>query len=219
MDGVDHRSPILTYQIASGQTYYAAVNERTVYLQGDPEAGFNLYGQTPGESEAFSVNLAEVLLEFAMAWNVPGDESEARRQMHVFGRHLGEALADQRARARPVNGVLGRAADALEDIFHSLGASFAYYQTESEVRYQLDLHPLQVAAEVTGMGREVGLAHHALNAICQSVVVALDPELRIRLPSGPDGEQVISLGAPTNNGGMHYDHPLLRKRASNYRRA
>jgi hypothetical protein len=43
MDGANHRRPILTYQIASGQTYYAAVNERTVY-QGDPAAGFSLCG-------------------------------------------------------------------------------------------------------------------------------------------------------------------------------
>jgi hypothetical protein len=44
MDGANHRRPILTYQIASGQTYYAAVNERTVYLKGDPAAGFSLCG-------------------------------------------------------------------------------------------------------------------------------------------------------------------------------
>lgn len=193
MNSVNHERPILTYQITSGPMWYEAVNERTVYLQGDPEAGFCLYGEMPGGSEISSVNLAHVLLEFAMAWHAPGDASEARRQMQVFGRHLGEALADQMAQAGPVNDVLGRAADALEDVFRSLDASFAYRQTESEVHYQLDPCPLKVAAEVAGTEREVELAHHALNAICQGVVGALGPELRIQLPGGPNVEQVIFL--------------------------
>jgi hypothetical protein len=93
---------------------------------------------------------------------------------------------------------LGHAADVLEDILCSLDTSFAYCQTESEVRYHLDPCPLQVAAEVTGMEREVELAHHALNAMCQSVVGSIDPELRMRLPSGPNVEQVISIAAPTS---------------------
>jgi hypothetical protein len=57
-----------------------------------------------------------------------------------------------------------------------------------------------VVAEVTGTEREVELAHHALNAMCRSVVGALGPELRIQLPSGPDVEQVISVAVPTSNG-------------------
>ncbi len=200
MDNVDHSKPVLTYPIASGGLYYAMVNERTVYLQGDPEAGFSLYGEIPGGGEGSSVNLAKMLLEFAMAWSTFGDTVEARRQMQLFGRYLGEALAKQRTPTKPVNGVLGRAADALEDVFRSLDASFARRQIESEVRYQLDPSPLHVAAEVTAMEREVKLAHHALKAICQSVVGALDPELGVQLPSGPNVEQVIRVVAPTSNG-------------------
>jgi hypothetical protein len=172
---------------------YTAVNERAVYLQGAPEAGFSLYGQMLGGSQAYSVNLAEALLEFAMAWTAPGDVSEARRQMQIFGRRLGEALADQRTQAGSVNGVLGRAADALEDVFRSLNASFARRQTEGQLRYQLDPNPLHVAAQATGLEREAELAQYALNAICQSVVGALAPDLRIQLPNGPNAEQVIFL--------------------------
>ncbi len=200
MKGVNHMMPILTYPIASGPMCYAVVSERTVYLQGDPGAGFRLCGQTPGGSEASSANLTQMLLEFAMTWNMAEDASEAQRQMQIFGRRLGEALADQRAPTKPVNGVLGRAADALEDVFRSLDASFARRQTESELRYQLDAGPLRVAAQVTTMEGEAELAHYALNAICQSVVEALAPELRIQLPGGPDVEQVISVVALTGHG-------------------
>jgi hypothetical protein len=193
MNRINHVTPIFTYPIASGPICYAAVSERAVYLQGDLEAGFRLYGQTPGGSEASSANLTQMLLEFAMTWNMAEDASEARRQMHIFGRRLGEALADQRAPTKPVNGVLGRAADALEDVFRSLDASFARRQTESELRYQLDPCPLHAAAQVATMEGEAELAHYALNAICQSVVEALAPELHIQLPDGPDVEQVISV--------------------------
>ena len=92
MSSVDHRRQILTYQIASGEMRYVVENERAVYLQGDPETGFIIYGEIPDERDASSVNLAEVLLEFAMAWNAPGDASEARGRMHVFADVLGKSV-------------------------------------------------------------------------------------------------------------------------------
>ena len=99
MGSVNHKKQVLTYPIASGGMCYAVENERTVYLEGDAGAGHKLYGQLPGGSEASAVNLAEVLLEFAMTWNAPGDQSEARRQMQVFGGHIGQALGRQSAAA------------------------------------------------------------------------------------------------------------------------
>jgi hypothetical protein len=200
MDNVNHSRPVLTYPIASGGPYYAVVNHRTVYVQGDPETGFSLYGEIPGGSEGSVVNLAKMLLEFAMAWNTSEDIVEARHQMQRFGKHLGEALAKQRTPAKPVNGALGRAAEALEDVFRSLDASYARRRTDSEVCYQLDPGPLHMAAEVTTSEQEVGLAHHALKAICQNVVGALDPELRFKWSNGFNAEQVISVVAPTGNG-------------------
>jgi hypothetical protein len=200
MTGEDVKRQLVTYPIASGEMCYAVQNERAVYLQGDPETGFSLYGQIPGGGEASSVNLAEVLLEFAMTWNAPGDPSEARRQMQIFGGHIGEALATQGVGTKPVNSGLGLAAGALEDVFRSLDASFAYHQTKSEVRYHLDQSPLRVAAEVTGLEQEADLAHYAFNAICQSLVSALDPELRIQLPGGPNAEHTISVMSTASNG-------------------
>ena len=202
MGSVAHRKPILTYQIASGEMRYVIENERTVYLQGEPETGFILYGEIPDEGDASSVNLAEVLLEFAMSWDAPGDQSEALHQMQIFGGHFGEAIADQIARTMSVSGALQRAAHALEDVFRSLNASFAVQQRKNELHYDLDPCPLRVAAEVTGMGRDVDSAYHALNAICQKLVSAIDPGLRLQLPGGPGAEHVIIVLAPTSAGSM-----------------
>jgi hypothetical protein len=201
MDNVNHSKPILTYPIASGEMYYEVVNQRTVYLQGDPETGFSLYGEIPGWGEGSSVNLAQILLEFATTWNATGDAVEARRQMQRFGKRLGEALVQQRATARPVNGVLRRVEDILEDVFCSMGVPFARHRTNGEVCYQLGYPcPLHRAAEVTTSEQEIELAHHALNAICQHVVEVFDPKLRLRLLYGPNVEQVISVVAPTSSG-------------------
>jgi len=200
MDNGNHSQPVLTYPIASGGLGYTVINERSVYLQSDPAAGFSLYGQIPGGSQASAVNLATMLLEFAITWNAPGDPAEARRQMERFGRHLGEALAEQRAPAKPVNGTLGRAAEALEDVFRSLEVSFARRQTNSELRYRFESGPLETAVQVTTSEQEVGLAHHALKAICQNVVGALHPELRLKWSKGFNAAQVISVVAPTGNG-------------------
>jgi hypothetical protein len=201
MSSVDHRRQILTYQIASGEMRYVVENERAVYLQGDPETGFIIYGEIPDEGDASSVNLAEVLLEFAMSWDAPGDQSEAQRQSEIFGRHIGEAVADRIAQTIPASSGLQRAAHALEDILRSLDVPFAdQQQTRNELRYELDQYPLQPTAEVTGMSRAVELAHHTLNAICQSLVSAIDPKLQIQLPGGPNAEHVIRVLAPTSEG-------------------
>jgi hypothetical protein len=200
MGSANHKKQVLTYPIASGQMCYAVENERAVYVEGDRETGYSLYGQIPGGTETSAVNLAEVLLEFAMTWNTPGDPSEARRQMQVFGGRIGEALATQDVQGKPVNGVLGRAAGALEDVFRSLDASFACQQTKSQVSFQLDQSPLNAAAEVTGLERETELAHHAFNAMCQSLVSAIDPALQVQLPGGPNVEHTINVMAPPNNG-------------------
>ena len=113
MASVDHKKRVLTYPIAIGGMCYAVENERTVYLEGDPETGYSLYGQIPGTTEGSAVNLAEVLLEFAMTWNGPGDRSEARRQMQVFGGHIGEALATESVPVKPLNCGLHCSANAM----------------------------------------------------------------------------------------------------------
>jgi hypothetical protein len=177
---------------------YAAENERTIYLQGDAETGFSLYGQIAGGGQASRVNLAQVLLEFAMTWNAPGDPSEARRQMQKFGGRIGEALGTQSAAAQPVNSVLARAALALEDVLLSLDAPFAFRHTNGQVRFQLGQSPLQVAAEANGLEREVDLAHHAFSALCQSTVGAVSPDLQLQLPGSPNVEHTISLTAASN---------------------
>jgi len=178
---------------------YEVENERTVYLQGGPETGFILYGKIPDAADVSSVNLAQVLLEFAMSWQAPpGDQSEARRHLENFGRHIGEALADRIEQTMPVSGVLQRAAHALEDIFRSLNAPIAnQQQTENELCYELDQCPLHLAAEVAGMSREARPAHHALNAMFQGLVAAIDPGLRIQLTDRPNARPVIRVIAPT----------------------
>ena len=198
MGSTGHRKPILTYQIASSEMRYVVQNERTVYLQGEPESGFILYGEIPDKGCTSSVNLAEVLLEFAMTWDAPGDQSEALRQMQVVGGHIGEVLADQIVEAMPASRVLQRVAHALEGVFRSLDASFADQRTKNGLHYDLDPCPLRVAADVTGMGREMDPAHHALNAICQNLVSVIDPKLRIQLTSGPGAEHVIRVLAPAD---------------------
>lgn len=90
----------------------------------------------------------------------------------------------------------------LEDVFRSLDAPVANQQTKNELRYGLDQCPLRVAAEATGMGPEADLAHHALNALYQNLISAIDPKLRIQLPGGPDTEHAIRVLGPTSGGSM-----------------
>jgi hypothetical protein len=185
---------LYSYAIASADMFYSEMNQRTIYVRDDPDTGFHIWGEIPGAGTV-AAHLGQVLLEYAMTCAAQGNLPQAYRQMDTFGKYIGEALAVQIMQGTPAETGTHRAACALECVLESMGVPFTVEQANGELRYVLDHCPLCDTAEHTGI-QQVELAHHALNALCRSLIRAIDPELGMRLPAKPRVDHIFSVLTP-----------------------
>lgn len=147
---------------------------------------------TGNKTFLFDADLGEVLLEYAMTCAAQGGLPQAYRQMDTFGKDLGERLAIRIIQSTPAEATVNRAACALECVLESLGVQFVVEQDGGELSYTLDSCPLCDKATRTGLS-QVDLAHHGLNALCHSLIEALDPDLKVRLPRRPDDDRIFTM--------------------------
>lgn len=175
---------------------YIVKEERAVYLRNDPKVGLIIYGELSNKGKVSGVDLVQVLLEFAMSWKGFKGYSEVSRQMKLFGKRIGEAMADQVARDMPDASTLQHAAHGMESIFRSLNESIEVQQTKYETRYKIAHCPLCLVSDKTGSRKVMVLAHHALNAVSKSLVHNIDPLLQVHLPNGPLDTHLIHIQSP-----------------------
>ncbi len=180
------------FVIASADMFYSGTNERDIYIQDDPQKGFRIWGEVPGGGIA-AADLGEVLLELAMTCAAEATLPQAYRRMDMFGKKLGEALAVHIVRSTPAESSLNRAACALECVLESLGVQFVVEQVGDDLSYTLEHCPLCEKSDRTGI-TQVELAHHGLNALCYSLIHALDPEMKVRLPRKPGADRIFAMG-------------------------
>jgi formate transporter len=183
---------LYSFTIASADMFYSEINQREIYVRDDPETGFHIWGELPGGGGVADADLGEILLEYAMTCAAQGSLPQAYRQMDTFGKSLGERLAIRIIQSTPAEATVNRAACALECVLESLGVQFVVEQDGGELSYTLDSCPLCDKAARTGLS-QVELAHHGLNALCHSLVEALDPDLIMRLPREPDRDQIFTV--------------------------
>jgi hypothetical protein len=190
------RLPLFNYVIASADMFYSEVNERTIYIDDDGEGRLRISAETPTVGSASSVDLGNILLEYALTCKAQGDLAKAYRQIDAFGKHLGEKVAIEVIRSMPAEMPIRQAACALECILGSLNVPFSLEETDEELRYNLDLCPLCEVSEKTGLS-EVELGHHGLSALCRGFIKALGSELGIRLPPISHSDHIFAVRRPT----------------------
>jgi hypothetical protein len=171
--------------------FYSEVSQRVVYVRDDPENGFYIWGECTEGGPVTAVDLCQVLLEYAMTCAALGDISQAYCNMEAFGRHLGEALAKHIKDSIAAGTVANLVAHTMQCILKAADAHFTVEQVGVELRYVLDHCPLCATAERTGLRGEVELGHHGLNALCQSLMGNIDPDLIVRAPAESHADQVF----------------------------
>ena len=186
-------SPALLYSftVASADMFYSEVCQRDIYVRDDPETGFHIWGEVAGAGVGTAADLGQILLEYAMSVTAK-DLPCAYRQIDDFGKGLGEKLAVRIMQCMPADNSVSRAACALECLFEALEVQFVTEQNGEELCYTLDHCPLCEKARRIGLS-QVEVAHHGLNALCHSLVHALDPGLKVRLPRTPRADRVFTL--------------------------
>jgi formate/nitrite transporter len=184
--------PLCSYILASGDMFIHEANQREIYVRDDPVEGFQIWGEIPGQDAIPAADLGQILLEYSMSCLSCGNIPQAYRQMDAFGKHIGEALAVKMIEGMPARDATLRAIAALQCVFESMKVTFKVQEIDGKVSYVLDHCPLCKKADETGV-RHVELAHHGLNALCQSQVDALAPGLALRLPSDPTIDHTFSV--------------------------
>ena len=185
------------YSIASADMYYCEVNQRDVCVCDDPEKGLRIWGEIPGGRAVTAVGLCQIFLEYAMYCQTWRDESQTCCNMRGFGECLGAALARYIQDNIPLERTTNPGAYALKCVLESMNAHFTVEQVGPELRFIVDGCQLRETADQTGL-REVELAHQGINALCQSLIHTLDPELVVRAPLEAHADHIFSVTTTVN---------------------
>jgi heterodisulfide reductase subunit C len=169
-----HITELFSYPVASGDMYYSVVNERAVCVSDDPAQGFQVWGEIPGGGIDTGVDLCQVFIEYAMTCATGYDQTQAFRHMESFGSRLGEALSSHIKNSTSLEMSKNLSASALEIVLKAMNAQFTIEQGGIDLRFVLERCPMCLVADHTGhyYGE---LAHYGINALCQSLIHALDP--------------------------------------------
>ena len=185
------------YLIASADMYYCEVDQREVCVCDDPATGLRIWGEIPGEGAITAVDLCQIFLEYAMYCQTWRDSSQAYCAMQKFGECLGVALARYVQDNIPLGQAANPGAYALECVLKSMNAHFTIEQVGPELHFVVAGCQLQETAEQTRL-MEVELAHYGINALCQSLIHTIDPELVVRAPLEAHADHTFSVTTPVH---------------------
>ncbi len=176
---------VFQYSLASGDMYYAELEQRDVLLGKDDAGNARIWGQSTGKGASSRIGLCRVFLEYGMycaSWCRPG---EAQYHMENFGERLGYHLAmylrDDPASVTPGDPTV----HALEQIFEAIGADFTEDHLEAGVRFLISHCPIEDAAKRSGLPY-AELARHGMNAMCRRLIREMDPSLLV--VTSPDNQ-------------------------------
>lgn len=172
---------ICRYPIASSDMYYSEQGQRDVFAYDDPQRGFRMWGELMGQGEATTIPLTEVFLEYAMLCEPWADETQAYYLMESFGNGMGQAVAQYISDHILGGEFTNPGACALECVLESLNLNFTIHQIGPELRFIICECPFEEIARRTGIPQSE-LAHVGINAMCQSLLHAIQPELPVSSP-------------------------------------
>lgn len=185
-------SRLCRYSIASTDMYYTELEQRDVFAHDDPQKGFQIWGQIPGGGASTSIDLCQMFLEYAMYSRTWCRPDEAIYNVQGFGTRLGLALAKFMQGNPPPESSTCVGACALMCLLESMNVQLNIEQVGPELRFIFAECPLVETAERTGL-READLALYGVNAMCQSMVNAIDPHLTIHMPARISQEFVYAV--------------------------
>lgn len=156
--------------ITEGKTaFFSVATEWRIFLSGDAEFGFRIWGENDGSGKGSIITLEKILLNDAL------EKSD-------LARNLGQAIALYIWQQATGESDTYRAALILECILRSMNICFTAEHLGDEKRYVLDQCPLCAALDSTGT-REIDLAHSALSTLLTSAILFIDSKLCLLMPA------------------------------------
>jgi hypothetical protein len=165
--------------MASADMYYSEVGTRDVFLSTDERGNFQIWAQIVGEDDSTAINLCEIFLEYAMYCCIWWNQDEALHLMQDFagqiGRSISKCLKENACLLKwdnPIDRVL-------EHLFGTINAHVTIDHSGAMEHFIVLDSPLEIAAEHSGL-RNIELAHHGLNVMCQNMIQAFDPDVVLK---------------------------------------
>ncbi len=190
-----HSARLFRYAIASADMYYAELEQRDVFLGNDKYGNLAIWGEIADRGPSTKIELCEIFLEYGLYCCSWCNMGEALYHMQDFGERIGRSLAnylvDNPSLLVPENSAIY----ALEHIFESMGACFSAEYSQTETRLMITDCPLEKTAERSGL-RNIELAHHGINAMCQSLVHSMNSNLNLTVSSSDQPEFSFTIMMP-----------------------
>ncbi len=174
---------LFTYEIASADMRYEAINERLIYLRNDPDLGPVVRGEICEYGPDCHINFSLVLLEYAMSCEGCQGQIAARELVECTGERLGRILAARLYQDVSDLPVDEQVSGAFSFLLRSMRAEFKAEQAGNRLRYALAACPLHAAAQTAGLNRWISVAKDGFITLCSSLLHTLAPEWALVEPS------------------------------------
>lgn len=185
------------YTIASGDMYYSELGQRDIYVSDEPEKGIRIWGEIPMGGPVTAVELCQVFLEYALACESGREAEQAYQEMAIFGKRLGDSLAEYIKSTPLIRNTTDPGACALECVLEAIHAHLSIEHVGPELRFIIADCPMRDVAMRTGL-RNIELAQYGFNIMCQHLIHAIDPDLLLNLPPSGGGGQTFTLVRPSH---------------------
>lgn len=176
-------TPVFSYTLASADLRYIEIGERDIYLRHDQEKGPIFRGEIAGCGPGCDINLAEVLLEYAMSCEGCSRAELATEMLTSFGDHLGQVYVEKIIPGKSSTDTHQDLSAAIVCILNSMDSKFNQEITHSSLSYSLECCPLSECARDTGLNRSVEMAYLVLITLLRSLVDRIAPGWTIVQPS------------------------------------
>ncbi len=192
-----HVTHLLRYAIASADMYYAEMEQRDVFLSCDEHGSFRFWGEITNGGPFTTIDLFEIFLEYGLYCCSWSGTEEAFYHMQDFGERLGKSLAKQLKDNIPACMSENAAIAALKHIFETMDAHPCPEEhIGAQIRFTIADFPLEKAARRSGL-QNIELARHGINAMCQSLLQNIDPNLSLSASSDARSEFIFTILAPS----------------------
>jgi hypothetical protein len=186
---------LLQYSVASGDMYYAELEQRDVLLGKDNAGHIRIWGETANGNPSLKVGLCRVFLEYALYCSSWCSAAEANYHMQGFGERLGHRLATYLQNNPDLVGPNDPTVRALEQIFGAIGADYTEDHIDAGVRFLVSHCPVEEAAQRSGLVN-IELARHGINAMCRQLILDMAPSVIVLTSPDNRAEFMFSITAP-----------------------
>jgi len=187
---------LLRYTIASADMYYTELEQRDIFLYCDGQGNSRIWGEIANGGSSTTIGLFEMFLEYAMYCCSWAGRAEVLFYMQTFGERLGKSLAKHLENIIPISISEDLVIQSLKCIFSAEHASFSIEHVDCGTRLIVSDNPLEKTANRSGL-HNVEFARHGINAMCQSLVHGIDPNLALSASFDAQSEFIFTILTPS----------------------